>query len=589
MTPAELNRELVKDIDGVVTSLLPGGKRQGNEYCAGSIHGESGESCKVRMTGHKAGIWSDFATDTKGGDLIDLWRQSKSLSMPEALKDIREYLGVEQPKFHQPPRQYKKPVMQSAPSALMIDRGLFPETARAYKVKFDGKTFTFPSYRDGELIAIKYLAKDRPGGKKKMWFEKDCEPCLFGWQAIPDNARWVAITEGEIDAMSLFEYGIPALSVPHGASGLEWIASEFDHLQRFDAIFLCFDQDQAGQKPIREIARRLGEARCRVVELPHKDANECLQKEVKTAELKKYFDRAKTFDPAELKQASSYADEVIKEFYPPGGIEPGFTLPFEKVKGKLLHRPAELTVWNGRNGHGKSQMVGLATLAAIQSGEKVCIASMELKPRILLKRLTTQAAATDHPTEQYIRAVHDWYHNKLLIFDLVGTAKAARLMEVFEYARQRYGVTQFVVDSLMKCGIAEEDYEAQKAFIERLCDFKNEHNTHVHLVTHARKSMNESQQPGKMDVKGTGAITDLADTLLILWRNKPKEEKLRTCSDLEKEELSKQPDAILTCDKQRNGAWEGKLGFYWDQKSLRFIEYPGKRPPPFVNYSVIAA
>jgi twinkle protein len=110
----------------------------------------------------------------------------------------------------------------------------------------------------------------------------------------------------------------------------------------------------------------------------------------------------------------------------------------------------------------------------LKKGAKVCIASLEIKPRRLLFRLTRQASALELPSPEYIEAVHDWYGDKLWLFDLVRTAKSQRLIEVFRYARQRYGVDVFVIDSLMKLDIAEDDYKAQKVFMEQLCDFKNQ-------------------------------------------------------------------------------------------------------------------
>jgi len=89
----------------------------------------------------------------------------------------------------------------------------------------------------------------------------------------------------------------------------------------------------------------------------------------------------------------------------------------------------------------------------------------------------------------------------------------ALVYSVFEYARQRYGIDVFLIDSLMKCGIAEDDFNTQKCFVERLCDFKNSHPCHIHLIAHPRKSQDESHLPNKMDIKGSGAITDLADNV----------------------------------------------------------------------------
>ena len=44
--------------------------------------------------------------------------------------------------------------------------------------------------------------------------EADCEPCLFGWQALDAKARSVVICEGEIDYMIYTQLGINSLSVP---------------------------------------------------------------------------------------------------------------------------------------------------------------------------------------------------------------------------------------------------------------------------------------------------------------------------------------------------------------------------------------
>ena len=78
-------------------------------------------------------------------------------------------------------------------------------------------------------------------------------------QAIDRNTREVVICEGELDALSLWDFGWPANSVPSGAGGMTWIENDFDHLERFDTIHLCFDQDEAGQKHIEAVAERLPE------------------------------------------------------------------------------------------------------------------------------------------------------------------------------------------------------------------------------------------------------------------------------------------------------------------------------------------
>ncbi|MCX7120827.1 MAG: hypothetical protein NTZ67_03500 [Gammaproteobacteria bacterium] len=60
---------------------------------------------------------------------------------------------------------------------------------------------------------------------------------------------------------------------------------------------------------------------------------------------------------------------------------------------------------------------------------------------------------------------------------------------MFLHAHLHYGVDVFLLDSLLKCNIAEDDYNAQKAFIEKLCDFKNKYACHVHVIVHPRKGL----------------------------------------------------------------------------------------------------
>ncbi len=597
----EVSRQLAKRVEEIARYLLPNGKRYGNEWCVGNINGEIGESLKLHLVGDKAGVWCDFATGDKG-DLLDLWTLNRNLKISEAIKEASSYLGITLPEFeaHRSPKFVKpslkviSPLTTNSPVTqyLTADRKLNKETINAYKISEKNGQIVFPYWRDNELIFLKYLGLERINGKKQITVEPNCEPCLFGWHLIPHDARTVILCEGEIDAMSLYQYGLPALSVPFGGgkgNKQKWIEYEFDRLAFFDEIYLCFDDDTEGQIATLELVERLGRHRCRIVKLLYKDANECLKANITREEIHNCFQKARTLDPEELKSAHVFVDQVISEFYPGDGVHLGYTAPWEKTQGKILFRPDELSVWTGINGHGKSQFLGQILLHSMKQGARVCIASLEIKPKRLLMRLTRQASALAEPSKEYIHAIHQWYEDKLWLFDLVGTAKSQRLLEVFLYARQRYGIDVFVIDSLMKLDIAEDDYKAQKAFMEQLCDFKNQHNCHIHIVIHPRKGANELLPPGKLDNKGTGAISDLADNCFTIWRNKEKEELKQIQNNggaLTGKQLKKldESDCLWCCDKQRNGDWEGKFGFWFHAPSLQYLPQAVVSAIRIVNY-----
>jgi twinkle protein len=139
--------------------------------------------------------------------------------------------------------------MPTANARVADDRGLTAETIDAFKVREvqrKGQPWAlFPYLRDGVYVNGKYR---NPADKKGMQQEKDAEPCLFGWHLIDPKARTVAICEGEIDAMTLHQVGIPALSVNAGAGNHQWIENDWDRLERFSEILVCFDNDEAGRQ-----------------------------------------------------------------------------------------------------------------------------------------------------------------------------------------------------------------------------------------------------------------------------------------------------------------------------------------------------
>ena len=576
----QIARMLASRAEDVCRWLLPTGKRQGQEWCCGNTSGDAGDSLRVNIGG-KPGVWRDFAADEKGGDLVDLIMACRNCSKAEAAKDAREFLGLKDdaPEFMPKRREYTRPekpaciVPKSAVAGFFAGRGLTPETVKAFKIgEKDGKVIVFPYFHGDTLKFIKFRPVDNKSG---MWTAKDAEPILFGWQAITQSTRHIVLTEGEIDAMSFSQQGQPALSVPRGGGDGnkqdEWIACEWENLQLFDTIYLAMDMDEQGQKAAQHIAQRLGRHRCKLVDFgKYKDANEAL---MDGARLVSFLFSASPCDPPELRSASSYVDEVIAFF---AGKEDatGYTLPWYKTNRQVRIRPAEISVWAGINGHGKSQVAGHILVGSLPQRQRWCVASMEFKPVTLLSRLYRQASAVSQPDPDLCRGpLRNFFDGNLFLFDVQGTAKGDRILEVFDYAFRRYGCTSFLVDSLAKCGFGEDDYNGQKAFVDRLMEFAQRNNVHVHLVCHARKGKSEDDAPEKMDVKGTGALTDMVDNVFTVWRNKPKErakeEFARTRAP--KKELNA-PDCLIECCKQRNGEWEGKIGLWFDPASLQYLE-----------------
>lgn len=270
-----------------------------------------------------------------------------------------------------------------------------------------------------------------------------------------------------------------------------------------------------------------------------------------------------TNEGAKVKPASSWADAVIDRFYGAGAPANWTPTGFQKTEGKFDLRPGELTLWAGVNGHGKTTYLSHIMLNVMERGARVCMASLEMKPAETMAKMSRQAIGTGEPSIQHIRAFHRWTDGKLWIYDHVGRLASNRALAVATYARKELGADHLVIDSLMKCGIGTDDYTAQKDFVDALCTIARDTGLAVHLVCHMRKGENERTPSGKFDVKGAGEIVDLADNLVILWKNLRKSDEGEQSSDA---------DAFMRVAKQRNHSWEGSFAFWFHKASQQFLE-----------------
>lgn len=683
----EIKQKLIAQADQIAEMLLPQGHKRGNNWLVGNTRGEAGQSLSICLSGSKAGLWYDFAEGI-GGDILDLWCAVKGISLSQALEEARTTLNLTRPKpFMVPHRSYRRPPIPKGctpqnlvKNYLHKERRIPLEVIKRYRIGEENEKIIFPFYKpDGTLALVKERLA-QAGAKTKPTVAQ-CEPILFGWQAlypihptthvshpapstahtathapqpapsatqapthtshpVPSTAnatthtshpapstahttthapqpasstahtathtrhpapstasatthtshpapsdhtsfptlsstnRTIVITEGEIDALSLAAYGYPAVSVPFGGGRggkQNWIENEFDHLEAFETIFLATDMDQTGEEAAHEIASRLGRHRCYRVRLPRKDANDCLTAGIDAATIKAAFSSAKSFAPEGLRRASDYKDQVIGLFWPEPEKHLGYTVPYPKLKDKLHFRPAELTLWSGASGAGKSQLLSDCIPHWIAQNSRLCLASLEMKGEQSLRRLAKQTGGLEKPTKETIERILHFLDDGLILYEHVGKSSVDTLLDVFDYCRARYGCDQFIIDSLMRLGIASDDYAGQEQAVYKMVDWAVLNSVHIHLVAHARKGGLDKDIPGTEDIKGASEIGANAFNIITIWRNRSLEDKIFAASlQEEKADLVKRPGVIMNIAKQRSGDFEGKIGLWFDSQTYRY-------------------
>lgn len=273
-------------------------------------------------------------------------------------------------------------------------------------------------------------------------------------------------------------------------------------------------------------------------------------------------------------------------------------LPWPKCNESFEFRRGEVTVWAGQNGHGKTDVTTQVAVSLVGQGEKVCVASFEMKPVTTVGRMVRMYNMTNPFSEEYqgiegLRALDslydefgEWTTNKLWLYDQTGTARPDTVLGMVKYCANELGITHIFIDSLMKCVRAEDDYNGQKDFVDQLCAIAKDLDVHVHLVHHLKKPSKEGDVPDKHDTKGSGSITDQVDNLFMVWRNKPKEDDIKVKGSYSTK--ASEADCLLLCRKQRNyeGNADGEptISLWRHRDAGNFVAEPGGRAQFFGNY-----
>lgn len=273
-------------------------------------------------------------------------------------------------------------------------------------------------------------------------------------------------------------------------------------------------------------------------------------------------------------------------------------LPWPKCNDSFDFRRGEVTLWAGQNGHGKTDVTTQIVLSLVGQDEKVCVASFEMKPVTTVNRMVRMFSGTnpfnpEYNTENGLTLLDtlfdefgEWSDKRLWLYDQTGTANSETVLGMVKYCAQELGVTHVFIDSLMKCVKEEDDYNGQKSFIDDACAIAKDCDIHIHIVHHLKKPAKEADMPDKHDSKGSGSITDQVDNVMMVWRNKPKEEMGRAKGHNSTKQT--EPDTYLLCRKQRNyegsGDGEPTISLWRHRDAGCFVANSGDSAQFFANY-----
>lgn len=265
----------------------------------------------------------------------------------------------------------------------------------------------------------------------------------------------------------------------------------------------------------------------------------------------------------------------------------GDALPWAKTADFRL-RPKELTIWAGYRGHHKSFVTGMVA-AWLAKDVRIGIASFEMPPEDTIERMIWQCAGTTDPSATYAGEWLGAMDSMIRVYDDYGVMNTEKVMAVIHHMAHDLGCGHVFIDSLMKVGIATENYSGQKEFVNQLTIAAKRYNIHIHLVAHLRKPPKRGDYglPNSDEIAGGSDIANLANNVVICWNDKEvmelrEKRRMGLPLSIEEHEKVKQRTHIFKLDKQRKGRDQICWMFWFDERSTQFVADSSGRQIPWL-------
>lgn len=419
----------------------------------------------------------------------------------------------------------------------------------------DGETVLkrcYPETRDGQRVGYS-IRLTQPN--KDFYKKGSCKATneLFGQSLFQAGGKYVVITTGQEDALAMAQvlqydkagvsYFTPCLSVTCGdGSTIQQIRSNFKYLNSFEKIVLLFDEDESGQKYVKEAAGLFSPGKAHIGKLPGncKDVCDALKAGL-GGELKQSFWKAERYSPASIVGSGSTWDALIQR----ANFEKVSLPPFAKQLQDMLNGgPAmgEITTIASASSTGKSTICNEFLYHWIMSTNyKVGIVPLEsdlgeLTENLLSIHIGKKLANMDDDEKKAFYATDDAkeHHrnftqlpdgsDRFLIVDHNGDVSDDRLKDQLEYLVAS-GCKITILDPLT-LALSGQGNVGMDEFMSWLLRLVKSRMIHHVNVCHVRKNANGSQansrgaEISEESISGAGSQFQIAMNIILLMRDK---------------------------------------------------------------------
>ena len=391
-------------------------------------------------------------------------------------------------------------------------------------------TIMFGYYLRGTLVNIKYR-----DSKKNFKLYKGAQKIFYNIDSIAGSDACV-IVEGEIDAMSFHEVGVKnAVSVPNGftATGqvnMDYLEDLYSYFEDKTKIYLCVDNDEAGENGKKELIRRFGSDKVWLCDLKDtKDANEYLIKYGRDA-LRKVIEDATPCPIENVLRVEDMAND-LDDFYK-NGIKNGYKIGLDGFDDIFSTYTKQFIVVTGFPSSGKSDFVDQMTIGYnMMYGWKTAYASTENYPQYLhvdklVRKLYGRTPEYADTQKDDWKSCVEHVNKNFYFIDFEEGYDIDKVLQKAEELVKRAGIRCLVIDPYNKIrdkknlSLSITDYT--NMYLNKVDNFCKKNDVICILVAHPTKPQNDKGkllEPTFYDVKGGGEFYDMSPHGLLVHRD----------------------------------------------------------------------
>lgn len=450
-----------------------------------------------------------------------------------------KYFHSEDKKMESPKKEAKGliPISELSFSALNA-RGINKDTCQKLKYYvgyYNDKPCQVACYYDlqGNLVGQKIRFPD-----KTFSIRGKISNCLFGSQ-LWESGKKIVITEGEIDALTVSQLQgnqWPVVSIPNGAQAAKKaIEANLEYLSKFDQIILMFDMDEPGRKAVEDCCKVLPSGKAYVANLPCKDPNECLLNG-KSKDVIGAIWNARLYRPDGIVSGEELYEKCVTDI---DDLKDSVEYPWAALQNKTKGvRHGELYVLTSGSGMGKSTVLreleyyfgvvrgDLCGIVALEESTRKTgleLMSIHVNKRLILN---PDYIGADGRSDAFKATVGN---GNFYLYDHFGSLDSTNLLSKLRYMIVSLGCKRIFLDhiSIVVSGMdSEEDGGERKAIDKLMTNLRSlveETQCTMFVVSHLKrpekKGHEEGGQVSLSQLRGSGAIAQLADMVIGLERN----------------------------------------------------------------------